>query len=745
MDAANAKRDTTKLRLISLASDGESRRGKALTKLTYIAPLAPSSPIYAHLVHLELLDLFVGADDITADKDYKHVFKRLRNTLLREKGSVVHGVRLTCGLIRKHLQDAGHSSAHIEHVLNPTDKQDVMLAYTLLKDLWALPPASPESSNQAYIEVRDALRLYGQLSYHLIFPYTCTELSLSEQLEHLSTAIHLALALYVHDDAKSLFIPNALFVDIGIMVKNVFFCIAKAKADHPLEPFFIVLLGTDRLETLFGLLRTMIGNDANLDLLQLALRVTATTEVSNILARHPEWDRRPRRLHLPNVSRDIDGISKAADHIGPGAYTHLERLHPSMVTLATSWRRGRLMAEDAYPWIKLILTRVSATENSSILAPYGSSLVAGSLSQGDDIENMDGRPATAPVEESLHTPTSKDVTAGMRQLEDAAADAEWQNNQTNPLAFSNTVQIGGITMNKSRAIAQQFRYVTSASSTDRLRRVAQESRFKNPNRLDPSISDTEGPVLSVLQPVATLVFCEQKLFLCIAEVNGLFHDSLPVDDIPIAVLSERIVQVSYQALRLVPASTTDDPNGINDWRSSTLFSLSAKVPGALVQPINPTIASHIPCNSFFLFDTSTLMATASNLRDRVIRGHRKAIPNVKASDIFPYQEQHGESFLLVATNVLIIYQGERALSWRSSMSMHRTRSMSGWLVQSASPRSISIHRIGIVSSSTLGHMSFMTPLWTAAPNHADCAFALRRSAKSFLRRQKVGQANLLST
>jgi hypothetical protein len=162
--AADAKRDTTNVRLVSLASDGESRRGKALAKLTYIAPLAPTSPIYAYLAHLELLDLFVGADDITADKDYKHVFKRLRNTLLREKGSVVRGVRLTCGLIRKHLQDTGHSPAHIEHVLNPTDKQDVVLAYTLLKDLWSLPLANPEMSNQLYVEVRDALRLYGKFA-----------------------------------------------------------------------------------------------------------------------------------------------------------------------------------------------------------------------------------------------------------------------------------------------------------------------------------------------------------------------------------------------------------------------------------------------------------------------------------------------------------------------------------------------------------------------------------------------------
>jgi hypothetical protein len=66
------------------------------------------------------------------------------------------------------------------------------------------------------------------------------------------------------------FLPRVLFTDIMIMIKNVFFCIAKTKVDHPNASFWIILLGTDRLEVSFGILRTMIGNDANTDLLQLA-------------------------------------------------------------------------------------------------------------------------------------------------------------------------------------------------------------------------------------------------------------------------------------------------------------------------------------------------------------------------------------------------------------------------------------------------------------------------------------------
>jgi hypothetical protein len=135
LDATNARKDVARVHIVSIASDGESRWGKALAKLTYIAPLAHTSPIYSLLAHLDLFDTFVGIDDITADKDYKHIFKRLRNTLLHEKGSMVHGIKLTRGLIHKHLSDSGLTHVHIEHVLNPTDKQDVVLTYRLLKDL----------------------------------------------------------------------------------------------------------------------------------------------------------------------------------------------------------------------------------------------------------------------------------------------------------------------------------------------------------------------------------------------------------------------------------------------------------------------------------------------------------------------------------------------------------------------------------------------------------------------------------
>ena len=260
---------------------------------------------------------------------------------------------------------------------------------------------------------------------------------------------------------------------------------------------------------------------------------------------------------------------------------------------------------------------------------------------------MEEQTPSPPLEGPAVSTESHNTTAGMQDLKDAAAEAQWHNGPSYGQGpFSNTVEIGGVIMNKSHAIAQHFRYVTSASSTDRLRRVAQESRFKPTGGLGHSNSGeahADGPFLSILQPIATLVVCEQKLFLCIAEVNGLFLDCQSVEEIPFPVLSEKIAQVSYQALRLIPASRADGPDGSNDWRTSNSFSLLAKVPGALVQPINPAVASHNPCDSFFLFESSVLMAIAVNLHDHIFHGYRKAIPHVIKSDNFPYQEEYGMS------------------------------------------------------------------------------------------------------
>ena len=141
------------------------------------------------------MNLLVGDNDLTADKDYKHVVKRLRNLLLRKMGSMVNGFHITPALLRFHLKANGVSSLRLNYLLNPSDRQNVPLCYTLLKEVWSLPDPTP-SDTPSFIAARKALQLLGSLFRHIVIPFIQINLSLHEQLSHLSAAAHLATFLY---------------------------------------------------------------------------------------------------------------------------------------------------------------------------------------------------------------------------------------------------------------------------------------------------------------------------------------------------------------------------------------------------------------------------------------------------------------------------------------------------------------------------------------------------------------------
>ncbi|KAH9168605.1 hypothetical protein EDB89DRAFT_1909186 [Lactarius sanguifluus] len=634
-------------RVISIASDGEAQRGKALVLLTFKRKLSPSSPIYPWLSACTLLDLHVGDDDITCDKDWKHaVAKRPRNALLREKGILVHGTWITPALLRSHLLEAGHKPQHVHAVLNPNDKQDVLLAYTLLRDIWSLPRLT--SGAPGRIKARDSLRLFGSMCSHFLMPYICVDLSIGEQLEYLSYAAHLALALYVHEKACNDFIPTALYVDLIMMVKNVFFCAAKAKVDTPNDDFSIVLLGTDRLENLFGCLRTIIGNDANVDNYQLGSRLTGTMESANILAMHPEWDKAPRRLHLPCVSWDSSEIPASADHISPRSWRASQAL--SSLTPPTVWIRGRCKLEADHPFVCDVLRAVEEIPDATLLAPFGTLLVHASL-PGDDFED----PSHDDVLHSLvqdtvlsDHPNVPLTGEGMCELEDAATSLDWAPDQH---SFGNVVVVDDNTgtLNKSRALSLLFKYSKSTSSTDRLRRVQQEARFvqSEPATLVDDTSDDLGNVLMVNNPIASLVSCEENIFLCIGEIIGIHLGSKSVNYLRLDALSEDTVHITYQVYSLVCTSPNDNKHDDDvlkyDWKTQHLLPIKFKVPGNLIQPINPSLAMPPSCAPFYLFETPTLIAFASSLRDRLTKPQLKSIPQTLQTDRFPYRERSGEA------------------------------------------------------------------------------------------------------
>ncbi|KAH9014798.1 hypothetical protein EDB83DRAFT_2508640 [Lactarius deliciosus] len=306
------RRNNATYRTVCIASDGEAKHGDALVIQTMTSELSVNSPIYALLRPLDFLNLLVGPDDITVDKDFKHIIKRQRNVFMRNKGVEILGFCITPSILRSQLEYNGVSS-----------------------------------SDPAFALARHALNIYGEFAQHLMLPYVCVDQNLDEQLIHLSAAAHLAFLLYRHNSASTRFMPRQSYLDIVLMVKNAYFCVAKMKVDNPIVNFYLISLGTDRLETFFGLIRTAVGTDANVDMLQLGSCASGLTEVAAILAEHPEWDYGTRRLSLPVFSKDTREFTSKADHINPRDWRG--DVSVANVNLHTCWLLGRKQAEDLIP------------------------------------------------------------------------------------------------------------------------------------------------------------------------------------------------------------------------------------------------------------------------------------------------------------------------------------------------------------------------------------------------------------
>ncbi|KAJ7906546.1 hypothetical protein B0H13DRAFT_1619317, partial [Mycena leptocephala] len=438
-----SKRKNTTYRVICVSSDGEARRGKAFVMEFMKRPLAPSSPIFQHLSGLEFMNLLVGDDDITADKDAKHALKCLRNLTMRDAGIKIRGFRITAAIIKEHLGRNEFFERTIRSLLNPNDRQDVLLAFSLLKAIWELPDASPDST-PTFARARKALQIFGKLGYYLIMPYVCIELDLSTQLTYLSAAAHLLLDLYVHDNARTAFMPTQTYVNLMVMIKNVFFCVAKTKVDIPNGKFWLILLGTDRLETFFGLLRSAIGPDSNVDLLQLANRGSGLCEIAVIMALYPEWDRAPRRLKLPAVGEAGQTLSSKFDHINPTSWKGNTEVQN--VTPLTCWIQGRKLIEEFLPDSREGFKHLSR-RCVDIFSPCGKQLMEiydeedlEAAYRSLDLEAEFPTPPSAPMADSESTYTGDD------DVEDAMGVEEPRG------GFDTKIDFNGTRLSKAKAL-----------------------------------------------------------------------------------------------------------------------------------------------------------------------------------------------------------------------------------------------------------------------------------------------------
>ena len=678
--ASSAVHDTLQngLRLYCIASDGDSRRRRALISITLPRELNPSSKIYELLSPLLLFNLRCGENDVTCDFDWKHVFKRFRNTLLRQKGIEIDNVSISTSAIKAHLVSNGISSLMAEVLLDPNDKQDVVLMVKLLHAIAVLPLPNPDVQPLTKA-TRRILRLLGHIYANLLKAYLDVNLSLNDQLSHLSTAAHLILAIYNQD--KGNFIPVQTCFDVMSMIKNVFFSVAKTQVDNPDGLFWIILLGTDGLEKVFGKVRTMVGNDTHADQFQLTNRIDGAVQCVNILENHPEWGGQSRRLNLKPLPGDVNEISANNNHINPKSWKG--DVHVSNVVLSACWSSGRRSTESVLresqispPFEKMI-----QTGGYDILSPFGQSkmmLVDGTLFAGEEEETEEerdlGSSANAVPQSSSEqqtnlpdNPPSKATHAAVPESssdEDLELDFDDATSITDARNFSSKapydpwVLVDGKKVHKATVLRLYSNPLAASDSKDRLKRVRGFSQYNetvmgvpsatgqissessdssqagNPNEVD--------DVVCIQDPALTLVRCNKKVFLAVFQILGIRIDNKSVQSLPVTHIHEPNVRINGQIMKLGILNNSHQPDA-TDWEWNGSFEARAtfqNVEGNWVELINPVVQrasrGRNSGQDTYVFRTAELRAIAALLQERIDSDFHR-LPGVSQSPSFPYR------------------------------------------------------------------------------------------------------------
>ena len=560
----------------------------------------------------------------------------------------------------------------MDTLLAPNDKQDVVLMIKLLNSISRLPAASATDPPLTKA-TRRVLILLGRVYHHLLIAYMDIQLSLHDQLVHLSAAAHLILSIY-HTD-KGDFIPVQTFFDVMSMIKNVYFCVAKTQVDNPTGFFWIILLGTDGLEKIFGKVRTMVGNDTNADQLQLTNRIDGAVQCVKILEIHPEWGGQSRRLNIKPLPSDAADVSSKYDHINPKSWKGDVRVQN--VVLGGSWSAGLRVAETelAEAHFHSPFNDMKNKGGYDILCPFGDGkmvLVDGHLSTGERDETEEERD-NAPVAASVEAEPSNIANRANPQAEDDGEDIDPDMDDvtgTAELPESQTTQVQEAwisidnknekKVHKASILRMYSSPLTIADSKDRLKRVRGFSQYNESNSgseafLLPSLpSSPDEEIVCVLDPALTLVRCNNKVFLAVFQVSGIRIGTADVQSLPSRFLSEPNVYIHGQVMKLGLIDGTPEPDQ-PDWEWNGGFETRSSfrdIEGRWVELIDPQMQlasrGRNVGEDTYVFQTPDLRSVSAMLYERVINETHR-LPSITLSDSFPYRSSTGRYF-----NIMII-------------------------------------------------------------------------------------------
>jgi len=395
---------------------------------------------------------------------------------------------------------------------------------------------------------------------------------------------------------------SALYSDSQATVKDILFCVAKQKLLDPSKPFYIIQVGSDRLEASFCNARTQTHH-RNFDILELSYKLAIASVINSIYLRNPELDAGSRRLNLT----DAIGV----DHMNPKSW--IGDVIVDNVLLQRCWQQGKAAADaflsSVFPPNELEDSSTAFSHpNHDLLRPFGDY-----IGFSGDMDASDEKPDNAPEQTTCEEDTSGEgqgVEAtepeGMPADEDAAELEEMLPDVIGDPILGDVprdwLEIDGVMRRKSSVVAQRLKANRSKKVVERTLRVQRVTidDLQNHSSTDVQTDAANSDHFCVGDIAATLVHSGSSICLAIIQVITLRKNNSSFCSVATDLLrdQESAFSVRAQVIQLVQTGSVwawpphkflmvSKPKKQSS--NPTIHNFTIMCPGWLCFPMNPDI------------------------------------------------------------------------------------------------------------------------------------------------------------
>lgn len=229
------------------------------------------------------------------------------------EGTTVGSTIINYHSLRRHLlRDLENTKEEVNRLMDPRDSQDVPAAINFIYALARVGELSSDQLNPMELQEAEVIAYLGEMFVAFQDAFIHPHHDLTERMTLLSKYSHMAFAIFKDNGVN--FMPNQLYYDMQMTVKNTFTCLAKQLEADPTKDFYIFWLGDNSLEVLFGILRMLGGHSPNFNYKVLCDRFAACMDISLVHQKHANWTNGPHRLKVT--------MAEAADHLNPESLAH---------------------------------------------------------------------------------------------------------------------------------------------------------------------------------------------------------------------------------------------------------------------------------------------------------------------------------------------------------------------------------------------------------------------------------------